>query len=228
MTSNYFITGTDTNVGKTYISICLLKAFSNAGFQTLGIKPISAGGDDAIKLQQASSIRLPLAIINPFDFKQAIAPHIAAEINSVKLSVAELIKKTESALNHPADIRFIEGAGGLRVPLNQHETMADFVKQLNIPIILVVGIRLGCINHAILTHEAILHSGLTCVGWIANCVVGRVNEKDAIIATLQQWIKAPYLVEVPYQANTEKIGAELLSKLNPGNNMWMPAKSTLA
>ena len=195
MAIKYFITGTDTNVGKTFVSACLLNAFTAEGYSTLGIKPISSGGnDDAKILQQASSIKLPLHIINPITFTEPIAPHIAAKKMDVLLSVDELIKKTQPALDYPADVHIIEGAGGFLVPLNNKETMADFVKACDLSVILVVPIRLGCINHAILTMEAIKNKNIELAGWVANCMDPDVPEWEEIIATLKEHLPAEEIV----------------------------------
>jgi dethiobiotin synthetase len=200
MSINYFVTGTDTNVGKTYVSVCLLHAFRQAGFSTLGIKPIASGGDDAKQLSLASSIQLPFSQINPIAFDLPIAPHIAAKKLGIQLSVDELMTKTQPALTYPADVRILEGAGGLLVPLNDSETMADFVARSQLKIILVIGIRLGCINHALLSVDAIEKYALPFAGWIANQVEEKVDELEEMILTLQKWIHAPYLGRINYGA----------------------------
>jgi dethiobiotin synthetase len=205
MSLNYFITGTDTNVGKTYVSACLLNAFSQAGYSTLGIKPISSGGNDAEILQRASTIKLPIELINPISFDLPIAPHLAANKIGHELTVDELINKTAPALNYPADVRIIEGAGGFLVPLNNAETMADFVVRCDLPVILVVGIRLGCLNHALLTYQAIKQSSAKFVGWIANCLDGDVDETDGMIETLRIWIPNYFSMEVSPDENDCKV-----------------------
>jgi dethiobiotin synthetase len=174
----FFITGTDTDAGKTYIACQLLLAAQNSGLKTLGLKPLAAGAektssgwrnDDALLLQQASTVQLAYEDINPFCFAEAIAPHIAAEKNHVALSAAGIAEKIQAVLDiTDADVVVIEGAGGWRVPLNDTETLADAVKILQIPVILVVRMKLGCINHASLTAEAINADGVTLHGWIAN------------------------------------------------------------
>ena len=202
MSLNYFITGTDTNVGKTYISACFLKFFGDAGYATLGIKPIASGGNDAKILQNASTIKLPLEIINPISFDIPIAPHIAAKKMGRVLTVDELIAKTQPALDYPADVRIIEGVGGFLVPLNNFETMADFVVRCNFPVILVVGIRLGCLNHALLTYAAIEQSSVRCAGWVANCLDVNAEGVDEMIETLRKWIPVDYLGRVDYVARS--------------------------
>src|SRR5262249_50518062 len=148
-----FITGTDTNVGKTYVSTGLLKAFNQLGYSTLGLKPIASGCDwidgklrnsDALALQQASSLKLDYEQINPFAFEPPIAPHIAGNKLGLRLDVKNLTDALQPTLELNADIQIIEGAGGWHVPLNDRESMADLVKHLNLPVILIVGIKLGC------------------------------------------------------------------------------------
>lgn|SRR3990167_522862 len=198
-----FITGTDTNVGKTHISVGLLNFFNQQGMRTLGIKPIAAGCDDrfgklfnadALQLQAASSIKLPYAMINPFAFLPAIAPHLAAIAVEERLTVKRVMRATRQALSYPADVYVIEGAGGWYVPLNHHETLADYVCQSGFNTILVVGMRLGCLNHALLTLKAMGAQGVTVRGWVANCL-----EQPAMpwlaenVAALKSCLDAPCL-----------------------------------
>ncbi|HNN87204.1 MAG TPA: dethiobiotin synthase, partial [Pseudomonadales bacterium] len=154
----FFIAGTDTDAGKTHIACQLLRAAQQRGLRTLSLKPLAAGAEntveglrnsDALMLQQASTLQLPYADINPFCFAEAIAPHIAAEKNGARLSAKEIAQRVHQVLNTvDFDYALIEGAGGWRVPLNETETLADVVKLLNLPVILVVGMKLGCLNHA--------------------------------------------------------------------------------
>lgn len=204
----FFITGTDTGVGKTYITQLLLQQFSNAGFSTLGIKPIASGclyqnerlvNEDALILQNASSVKLDYEKINPFAFEPPIAPHIAAAQAQVKLSAQLLFESCQTALHQSADIHFIEGAGGWFVPLNAAESMADFVKLLGVPVILVVGIRLGCINHTLLTAHALQQNNIPLAGWVANCIDEAMQFGDENIAFLKKKLDAPCLGVVPYQ-----------------------------
>lgn len=204
----YFITGTDTDVGKTYVVKILLSQFNQAGLQTIGLKPIASGAlktdhglinNDAVILQQSASIKLALNDINPFVFEKPIAPHLAAAMQNTQLTsekITTAIRKTMQS--HIADRYLIEGAGGLMVPINDHETMADVIHLLNIPVILVIGIRLGCINHALLTSLAMTHHALTCAGWIANCLDPHCEQQDDIILTLQRHLSAPCLQKIPF------------------------------
>lgn len=202
MALKIFITGTDTDAGKTYISTGILNIFNKHNDSTLGVKPIASGCElhngvlhnaDALKLQQASSIKLPYHKINPYAFEPAIAPHIAAQQIHCDLSVNKLIKQTEEALHYPTDLCLVEGAGGWYIPLNDKETMADYVKAAGLTVILVVGVRLGCINHAILTHKAIENNNIPIAGWIANCIIPEREEHDDIILTLKKWLTSPCL-----------------------------------
>lgn len=212
MTQKIFITGTDTDAGKTYISTGILHAFNKHNYSTLGVKPIASGctlqngvlyNADALTLQQASSIKLPYHKINPYAFEPAIAPHIAAQQIHCRLSVDEIIKRTEEALHYPSDLCLVEGAGGWYVPLNEEETMAGYVKAASLKVILVVGIRLGCINHAILTHKAIENDNIPIAGWIANCVTPQRVEHDEIILTLKKWLTSHCLGVVGFNDNPD-------------------------
>jgi dethiobiotin synthetase len=212
MSLKFFITGTDTNIGKTYISVGLLKFFNQSGYSTLGIKPIATGceeknnkfyNSDALLLQDASSIKLAYASINPTAFKPPVAPHIAALKTGQLLSVRSITQKLQPALNCRADVFIIEGVGGWHVPLNPHETMADFAIQNQFSVIVVIGIRLGCLNHGILTYQAVKASGVNISGWIANCIEPGVLEMSEIIKFLKDYIKVPCLGKVGYQEKPE-------------------------
>ena len=176
MKQAFFITGTDTGIGKTYIACKLIQQYVAQGYKVVGMKPVAAGcdwvdgewvNDDVLKLEAASNVKAPRALINPYSFKEPIAPHIAAEKEGKTIELA-LIKQAFDELCNLADIVIVEGAGGLLVPLNNTNDMADLAKALNIPIIVVVGIKLGCINHALLTVEAIKARNCLIEGWIAN------------------------------------------------------------
>jgi len=202
-----FVTGTDTEVGKTLISVLLLKLFKKMGYSTLGLKPIASGcqqiagvlrNDDALQLQQASTVLVDYETVNPFAFEQPIAPHIAAQNNGITLSVKNITDKLSSGLTTPADVTIIEGAGGWFVPLNDQELMSDLVLSLNIPVVLTVGIKLGCINHTLLTVEAIKNSGATLLGWFANCLHPDTLVIENNIKTLNNRISAACLGVIPY------------------------------
>lgn len=202
-----FVTGTDTEVGKTFVTSALLKAFEKEGYSTLGLKPVSAGcevtdeglrNEDALMLQAASSEKVAYETINPVAYEPAIAPHIAAMEKGKLLSASGLEGFVRGAMLKPAKVKLIEGAGGWFTPLSYRETLADLVKRLNVPVILVVGMRLGCINHALLTVSAIETSGLKLVGWVANRVDAEMDRYEENVETLKQMINAPCLGEVPH------------------------------
>lgn len=202
----FFITGTDTDVGKTYIAEALVRYFVQQGKATIGMKPVSAGctlvndellNDDVRALMAASNVHAPLQLINPFAFEPAIAPHIAAEQAGVVVSIAK-IQQAFDALKSKADVVIVEGAGGFRVPINREQTMADLAVQLNLPIIMVVGVRLGCINHALMTAGSIRAAGLHLAGWVANRIDPEMSAIEENIATLKAMIKAPCLADVAW------------------------------
>jgi dethiobiotin synthetase len=203
----YFITGTDTNIGKTYVSLLLLKQWQQQGLSTLALKPLASGCEltdagvrnaDALQLQKAASIHLPDAQVNPIALPLPIAPHLAAQAENLQLTAKMIAQKCQAALATPADIYLIEGIGGWQVPINQTETMADVVKLLDCAVILVVGMRLGCLNHALLTYQAILQDHCHLAGWIANCIDSEMLFVEKNIETLQNKIAAPLLKIVSY------------------------------
>lgn len=207
MTKRYFVTGTDTDVGKSYVSAELLKYFCSLGLRALGIKPIASGAlvnrpnrnGDAVLLQQQSNVQLPYEMHNPFLFAPAIAPHIAAEQVGITLTVASTITACQPALQYPdCDVVLIEGCGGWLVPLNDKETFADLAAAFNAEIILVVGMRVGCLNHSLLTMDAIQSSGLEVAGWIANFIDPQMPYREENIKTLCDWLAAPFLGRVEF------------------------------
>jgi dethiobiotin synthetase len=188
----FFITGTDTDVGKTYVACKLINDYVAQGYKVVGMKPVAAGGEladgkwlneDVLKLEAASNVKAPRELVNPYSFKEAIAPHIAAEKSGVEIKI-EVIQQAFKGLADMADIVIVEGAGGFLVPINGKETMADLVIALDIPIILVVGMKLGCINHSLLTVEAIQARNLHLHGWVANQIVPEMPFLDENIVTL--------------------------------------------
>lgn len=212
MTFKFFITGTDTGIGKTYVSVALLRKFSNEGFSTFGMKPIASGcqqinyklyNEDALAIQKASSIKKAYEYVNPFTFKLPIAPHIASQLNNKYFSKHEVVETINRIFKVPADIFIVEGIGGWFVPLNRKELMSDIVKLLNIPVILVVGIRLGCLNHALLTAAAIEQEKIPLAGWVANCLQPNIPVLAENIKTLQDWIKAPCWAVLPRGGKAE-------------------------
>ncbi|ACX88707.1 dethiobiotin synthase [Pectobacterium parmentieri] len=206
MIKRWFVTGTDTEVGKTVASTALLQAARQAGYRTAGYKPVASGcemtadgirNSDALALQANSSIHLDYSMVNPLAFMEPTSPHIisAAEQRPIHLSV---LSAGLRALEMQADWVLVEGAGGWFTPLSEQETFADWVVQEQLPVILVVGIKLGCINHAMLTAQAIQHTGLHLGGWIANDIMPRGKWHQPYLHTLQQRLPAPMLGEIPY------------------------------
>ena len=207
MGKTIFITATDTNAGKTYVSAGLLQVANARNMTTIGIKPLASGcrihdgkllNEDALQLQRAASCQLDYDMINPFAFAPSIAPHIAASECEIDLGAALLVKRTQPALATPADLHLIEGVGGWHTPLNLYETMADYVAQLKCEVVLVVGMRLGCLNHAVLTERAIIASGATCIGWIANQIHAEMSHQDENRMTLQNTLRSPLLGLIQY------------------------------
>ena len=208
MTATYFITGTDTGVGKTHVACKLIKDYIAQGYQVIGMKPVAAGcelvdgawvNEDVLKLEAASNVKAPRELINPYSFKEAIAPHIAAEKAGVEIKI-ELIQQAFMRLADIADIVIVEGAGGFLVPLNDSESMAGLAAALNIPIILVVGMKLGCINHSLLTVEAIKTRNLTLHGWVANHIDPNMQMLAENEASLVARIVQPKLFSLAYTA----------------------------
>ncbi|MCX8519805.1 MAG: dethiobiotin synthase, partial [Methylophilaceae bacterium] len=166
----YFITGTDTDVGKTYVASALLRNFVAQGWRAVGMKPVATGDgqpSDVQILQAASNVDLPTPWVNPYHFVPAIAPHIAAQQEGTEINLQHILGAFQTLSSH-ADVVVVEGAGGFYAPLNASSNMADLALMLNIPVILVVGMRLGCLNHALLSVEAITQRGLPLAGWVAN------------------------------------------------------------
>ncbi len=196
LTGRFFVTGTNTGVGKTWVACELLKQASRANKRCYGVKPVASGctqvqgelrNEDAMALMKASSIKLSYSMTNPFAFEPAVAPHWAAQQVDCTLSVAQLVDGTEAALSHQAELVLVEGAGGWLVPLNAKETLADYAQALGYPVIMVVGLTLGCINHALLTAEAIKQSGLSLAAWVPNATPSAEQpreEQEANIAYL--------------------------------------------
>jgi dethiobiotin synthetase len=205
----YFITGTDTDVGKTVASVLLLKSLNNISERTLGIKPISAGCDmtvnglrneDALKLQAASGIKTDYDTINPIAYAPFIAPHIAAQQQDDTLNLSQLQNCLDNARTHKPEWLLVEGAGGWRLPLNNGGLyFSDFALQNQLKVILVVGMKLGCINHAILTHQAIINDGLQCIGWVANQLSDDMPCYQENVKSLQALLPCPQIAEIPYQ-----------------------------
>lgn len=200
---SFFITGTDTGVGKTLLSCALLHAFAAQGKRVAGFKPVAAGcddddhNDDAVALRTASSMQLAYGQVNPYCFPRAIAPHLAARHVGVRIEMGRIITSYEE-LAAQSDEVIVEGAGGLLVPLNEDRTFADLARELDIPVILVVGMRLGCLNHALLNMEVLAAHQIECAGWVANVLDDGMPALQENIDTLRERIAVPLLGIVPH------------------------------
>lgn len=202
MGQGYFVTGTDTGVGKTTVSCALLRTFAAQGKKAVGMKPVVAGSEnsrwyDVEQLIAASNIRADREYVNPYAFHPPISPHIAALQAGIEIDLA-MIQHAYQSLSSQADIVIVEGAGGFLVPLNARKTGADLARALNLPVILVVGMRLGCLNHALLTAQAIHVCGLPFAGWVANCIDPQMQVPQENIATLEQQLDSPLLGVIPF------------------------------
>jgi dethiobiotin synthetase len=203
MTRTWFVTGTDTEVGKTAVSCALLAAAGSAGLRTAAVKPVAAGCDaagrneDALLLMEWMSEPLDYEQVNPVALEAAIAPHIAARQEGRSLQAGRLEGFCRGVMTSGADFVLIEGAGGWRVPINERETLADLAVSLQAGVILVVGMRLGCINHALLTAEAIARDGLHLAGWVANQPGEAMHCYAENLDSLRRRLPAPLLGEVP-------------------------------
>ena len=203
----YFITGTDTGVGKTAVTLGLMQLMQARGCRVAAMKPVASGGvstpaglrhDDALALQRQASVELEYAQLNPYCFAPAIAPHIAAEQAGIPLEI-ELICNKYKEIRELSDCVLVEGAGGWLVPLNADETLADLALALGLEVILVVAIRLGCLNHALLTAAAITGSGCKLAGWIANHVLPETAAAAANVRALEERLTCPRLASIPHR-----------------------------
>ncbi|GLS25073.1 dethiobiotin synthase [Marinibactrum halimedae] len=202
----YFVAGTDTDVGKTFVSCALLQAARTRGLQTGALKPLSAGcqptpqglrNSDALALMQFMTLNLSYHTVNPVALAPPIAPHIAAMHVDKELSAARLAHFCNTAMRQPADMWLVEGAGGWRVPLNGKEMLSDVAKYLKLDVILVVGMRLGCLSHALLSAEAIRRDGLNIRAWVANVIDPSMSALEENIASLNYLLQAPCLGTIP-------------------------------
>ncbi len=202
---SYFVTGTDTGVGKTLVCCALLHAFAAQGKRVVGMKPVAAGCDesgineDVKLLRAASNVLASLGQINPYCLPHPVAPHIAARNAGMRIDFSRMLASYHE-LTSQADEVVVEGVGGFCVPLNDTQDSADLAVQLELPVILVVGMRLGCLNHALLTMQAITSYGLKCAGWVANVLDAAMPVLGENIAALEQRIAAPLLGVVSHQA----------------------------
>ncbi|MFA3792527.1 dethiobiotin synthase [Aliiglaciecola sp. SL4] len=219
MTHSIFITGTDTDAGKTVIASAILQLAANKGLSTIGFKPVSAGcmqtaeglrNDDALALQKVSTKQLAYEQINPIAFADPVAPHLAAKRMDVTVDMQQINLAYQQLVNEKADLLLTEGAGGWRLPISEGVFLSDFAIQHKLPVVLVVGMKLGCLNHALLTYQAICVDGLQVIGWVANQIDDQMLYLQDNIDSLKALIPAPCLGVVPKLNNTEQ-AAEYLS-----------------
>lgn len=202
----FFVTGTDTGAGKTVVSVLLLRALRAAGCTALAMKPVAAGcestaaglrNEDVEALRAAASFAVAREAMNPYAFVPPISPHLAASQAGVAIDFGVLREKLD-ALRQQADVVLVEGAGGWYAPVSDSATMADLAQALALPVVLIVGLRLGCLNHALLSAEAIARSSLPYVGWIGNCIDPDMAMREENLATLAARLPVPLLGVVPY------------------------------
>jgi len=202
----FFITGTDTGIGKTRVAAGLLKAFGSMGRKTVGMKPVASGAaatsdglrnEDALLLQAAASERRRYELVNPYCFAPAVAPHLAALEAGVEITL-DTIRATYAELCQGAETVLVEGVGGWQVPLSPALELPDLARALDLPVIMVVGMRLGCLNHALLTARAIGADGLELAGWVANSVDPAFERPEANVATLEAELHAPLFARLPH------------------------------
>jgi len=210
--SGLFIAGTDTGVGKTLVAQALIQRGVAAGKRVAAMKPVSAGcvqtpegwlNDDVAQLRAASNVALPLALMNPYAFEPPIAPHIAAQQAGIEIDLAR-IESAYREIASQSDEVIVEGVGGLLVPLNANQTAADMVLRLSLSVILVVGMRLGCLNHALLTVEAMARRGIKLEAWVANQIDPAMGAFEENLASLKERIDAPLLCVLPPMTAAEK------------------------
>ncbi len=213
-TPAWFIAGTDTEVGKTFTTCALLHVLRQRGIQAIGMKPVAAGtdaqgrNDDVVQLTRASTVPAAPELINPYLFEPAIAPHIAAAETGRAIDIEHIVESF-IALREQAEAVLVEGVGGFCVPLGPETDTADLAQRLGLPVILVVGMRLGCINHALLTQQAIAARGLKLAGWIANCIDPSMSRFEENLAALTSRIPAPLLGIIPANTTPEEAASQL-------------------
>jgi dethiobiotin synthetase len=220
MSHSYFVTGTDTGVGKTLVACALLHAFARSGARVVGMKPVAAGAastdgvlvnEDVAALRQAGSVDVPQSLANPYCFAPPIAPHIAAKQAGVDIDIARLCEAFHE-LSVRADCVIVEGVGGFRVPLGPNLDSTQLPQALALPVVLVVGMRLGCLNHALLTRDAIAHTGLRLAAWVANHIDPDMRCQDENVEALRERLDAPLLARVAFdpQPSADAVSRMLL------------------
>jgi dethiobiotin synthetase len=202
MTRGLFVAGTDTGVGKTVVGVALLRSLAAAGRSAIGMKPVAAGREegsalnaDVVALMAAANVAAPLADVNPYSFARPIAPHLAARDEGAAIDL-DRICAAYARLAGLADAVVVEGAGGVRVPLGPGTEMIDIPVRLGLPVVLVVGIRLGCLNHALLSAQALDARGVRMVGWVANRIDPAMGEGEANVGALAERLTAPLVADI--------------------------------
>jgi dethiobiotin synthetase len=206
-----FISGTDTGIGKTLVAVSFVRALVRHGLRVAVMKPIASGAEhtlaglrnpDALALAEASNVEVPYAALNPYCFEPAISPHIAAEEAGIVVN-AGVIKDRFEALRANADFVVVEGAGGWYAPISGSLAMADLPLLLDIPVLLVVGLRLGCLNHALLTRRSIDACDAEFAGWVGNCIDPAMKRREENLATLERTLQCPPLAVFPFEPDAQ-------------------------
>lgn len=203
MTQAYFITGTDTEIGKTQATCALLARAAGQGLRAAALKPVAAGvdahghNDDVLRLMAAANVLLPEQTVNPWLLQEPLSPHIAARRAGIEITTPPIIECFHAACEQ-TDLLLVEGVGGLYAPLSDTLTQPDLIRELDIPVILVIGLRLGCLNHALLTVAALAQEGCQLAGWVGNSIDPGFQAQDDNIDTLRKRIPAPCLGILPF------------------------------
>ncbi|MBA5762566.1 ATP-dependent dethiobiotin synthetase BioD [Vibrio sp. 404] len=212
MIDAFFIAGTDTDVGKTVASKAILNALAQKGLKTIGYKPVASDSEkteqgmrnsDALYLQNAATVDVDYDDVNPYALELAASPHIAAKRENVVIDYDVLSEKLAQHKQN-SDIVLVEGAGGWRVPVSDSDCLSTWVQREQLPVVLVVGIKLGCLSHALLTLDAIKADGLQLAGWVANRINPGTEHYAEIIEMLEQKIDAPKIGEIPYVPSVKR------------------------
>lgn len=223
MHKQVFVTGTDTDVGKTVISTAILDYANARGLTTIGFKPIAAGceqtadglrNEDALLLQQHASCKLTYDMVNPVAYADPIAPHIAAQLQGGCIDLAKVDSSFNKIQSEQANLVVIEGAGGWHLPITSQRYFSAWVADNKLDVILVVGVKLGCLNHALLTAQAIENSGANLVGWVANSLSADILHYDAMVNTLSEALAVPLLGQMPYFSSMEDKNSSLADYLD--------------
>jgi len=214
MINGCFITGTDTDIGKTRVAASIIRALAERGRAVVGMKPVASGdagrSQDAQRLIDAASVEAEYADVNPYLFAEPVSPHLAARAAGVEIDLRVITRACEKLASR-ADWVIVEGVGGWFAPLSETLTVQDMAQALKLPVVLVVGMRLGCLNHALLSARAIRQSGLPLAGWVANCIDPTMRQVEENIATLEQRMASPLLAVVAHDGDVPAVIVDVLS-----------------